>query len=383
MIPLTEIVTGEKPHSIRAELASTSRAGMIKLQVAVLNITLRCPLRCIYCYSDSGKLNDLDYELALRFLEEFSRLGGRTVILSGGEPTLYPRITDIIHECTRLRLNSALSTCGIIGHDKVRQLISFGLRYIGISIDTGVPSLEVKLRPGIDLEKVVETARFARKHGIHVGIRATLTFSNIVMLENLFKLCTRLGISRLCLYFLVPSGRALKLGSLFLDSVTALKAVLHLVKLVKRYSKIDTLLVTNPSAYLTICLYAASTKEEFFHLAHLYSSRCKCNAALSLISLNVQGEILPCQFSPPSSSCGNINSVSIIEALEKGRSWVETHRCRACELSDLCYGCPVRLYVHKTTRDPACLLEAATKVETSSLASWKIDLAKRLTKSAN
>jgi len=379
VIPLTEIVTGRETRSLRTRLARAGFKTSINMPTtAVLNITLRCPLRCVYCYSDSGKLYDLNFDYASRFLVEFSKSGGKIVILSGGEPTLHPNILDLVDLCNELGVFPVISSCGIVEPDLIKSLAERSVKYIGVSVDTGLTVLESKLRRGVNLEKVFETIHIAKKLGIDVGVRSTLTITSLVALENLFKLCEKLQIDRLCIYFLVPSGRALHSYNLSVSSQTALRVVIYLIKLVQLYSNIDTLLVTNPSVFVFTCLYISSSKEEFFSLLEMYSERCRCNAASRLISVNVRGEILPCQFAPSTAICGTLDNLDLAQAVLRGREWISKHRCRSCLLSDLCLGCPVRLHVTASDRDPLCLLESLTKVEIASISGWKTDLAKRL-----
>jgi organic radical activating enzyme len=65
-----------------------------------LEVTSKCNLECVHCYSDSGPDRPLqesmthgDWEEALR---QASSLGCRRVQFTGGEPTLYPRLPDLL-----------------------------------------------------------------------------------------------------------------------------------------------------------------------------------------------------------------------------------------------------------------------------------------------
>ncbi len=378
MIPLTELLTGDKPRSVRARLSESKGRGLSSPSVAVINLTLRCALRCVYCYSSAGSLKDLSCDIARAFLSEFSQSGGRVVILSGGEPTLYPDVADVVNECAKLGLVPTLSSCGMCSLEVLRRLVEYGVKYVGVSVDTGIPFLESKIRRGSDIEKIVDTIRELRRLGVDVGVRATLTVASLPVLERLLKLCSRLDVYRLCIYFLVPSGRARELSTLSVDGELAVRAMLYLFKVVRRHPLIDVLLVTNPSAFLLACLYSSSSKEEFLKLAESYSARCRCNAARGIVSLNVRGELLPCQFSPPEFSCGFILSTDLRTALKTGKEIVERYRCRACELADLCYGCPVRLYVHSVDADPLCVVRPLSRFQGALIDDWKISLIKRM-----
>jgi MoaA/NifB/PqqE/SkfB family radical SAM enzyme len=58
-----------------------------------------CNLRCRYCYAESGShlANELDYELLAGVCRQARELGAQcVVVIGGGEPTLHPRIRDLV-----------------------------------------------------------------------------------------------------------------------------------------------------------------------------------------------------------------------------------------------------------------------------------------------
>ena len=62
----------------------------------VINIELtdRCPLNCPYCYKELENSINLDFPVLSKALHEFSANGGKYVLLSGGEPLLYPHLLE-------------------------------------------------------------------------------------------------------------------------------------------------------------------------------------------------------------------------------------------------------------------------------------------------
>ena len=71
-----------------------------------MEVTSKCNLECVHCYSDSGPDRPLqesmthgDWEEALR---QAASLGCRRVQFTGGEPTLYPRLPDLLETARAL-----------------------------------------------------------------------------------------------------------------------------------------------------------------------------------------------------------------------------------------------------------------------------------------
>ncbi|NPA70292.1 MAG: radical SAM protein, partial [Crenarchaeota archaeon] len=92
MIPLTEIVLGEVKISHR--IGEPGRRGII-----VLNVSQKCPLKCIYCYSSSTMRGDELNEEGIKIIvREIENVRPRLVIVSGGEPLLYTYIRQLLQE---------------------------------------------------------------------------------------------------------------------------------------------------------------------------------------------------------------------------------------------------------------------------------------------
>ena len=74
---------------------------------AWLQLTNRCNLTCSYCYTESGPHPDggqLPLSTAKDIVADIAAAGGRAVMMSGGEPTLYPDLIELLNY-----------TCGVHG----------------------------------------------------------------------------------------------------------------------------------------------------------------------------------------------------------------------------------------------------------------------------
>ncbi|MGI6355352.1 MAG: pyruvate formate-lyase-activating protein [Lentisphaeria bacterium] len=89
-----------------------------------------CPLRCRYCHNPDTWATDAGQEISVgeivhrmqRLRPYFGRLGGLT--LSGGEPLLQPEFCrEILHECRRLGIHSALDTSGGVWDETCREIV--------------------------------------------------------------------------------------------------------------------------------------------------------------------------------------------------------------------------------------------------------------------
>jgi radical SAM protein with 4Fe4S-binding SPASM domain len=89
------------------------RQGLLSLE---LEFTRRCNLRCVYCYASAGEAVERELSLAelLDVVGQAERLGARRIVLlGGGEPLLFPHLTELIAHIHARGLSQALFTNGI------------------------------------------------------------------------------------------------------------------------------------------------------------------------------------------------------------------------------------------------------------------------------
>lgn len=87
----------------------TARGLISGLDFLWLEITPKCNLRCLHCYSDSSPersiTDGLEYEDWRRILREAAGLGCTKVQFIGGEPTLYPHLNALIEDARMAGFN--------------------------------------------------------------------------------------------------------------------------------------------------------------------------------------------------------------------------------------------------------------------------------------
>jgi radical SAM protein with 4Fe4S-binding SPASM domain len=94
-----------------------------RINLAVLHVTNNCNLKCTFCTNsfcpvckrfDKGDEAELTHEQWKNILEELSYFGTTTVLFTGGEPTRYPYIHDLIDFSIKLGMATNLHTNGIV-----------------------------------------------------------------------------------------------------------------------------------------------------------------------------------------------------------------------------------------------------------------------------
>ena len=186
--------------------------------VVVWNITRRCNLRCLHCYSDSeAKVypGELDWSQMLEVVEDLAGFGIPALLFSGGEPMIHPRFYDLAEAAKTAGLRLTLSTNGtLIDAEAAHRLREIGFAYVGISLDgIGATHDHFRGKPGA-FDKAVAAFRHCKAAGQKVGLRLTLSRPTVNDLGGILDFIEAEGIDRVCFYHLVYSGRGADLALL-------------------------------------------------------------------------------------------------------------------------------------------------------------------------
>lgn len=190
-----------------------------KKPVVVWNMTKRCNLKCVHCYAQAvpeDGVDDISTDQAKTMINDLAEFGSPVMLFSGGEPLVRQDLTELAHHAVGQGMRAVISTNGtLITKDKAKELKEVGLSYVGISID-GSEETHDKFRgvPG-SFKKSLKGIENCQAEGLKVGLRFTISKSNMNEVPVLFDLIRDLEIPRICFYHFVYSGRGkeqIKLG---------------------------------------------------------------------------------------------------------------------------------------------------------------------------
>lgn len=105
--------------------------------------------------------------------EAFYRNSGGGVTVSGGEPTMQPGfVEELLRECRRAGLHTALDTCGYSSRDALARLLTHSDMVL---LDLKLMDTERHLElTGVDLEKVLGSARLIAAEGRPLWVRTPI-----------------------------------------------------------------------------------------------------------------------------------------------------------------------------------------------------------------
>lgn len=214
MINLTKLYCGlsQNADSLRyGHGHGAPRAAAERKPIVVWNITRRCNLKCVHCYSDSDAREypgELTWEQCVAVVDDLAEYGVPAVLLSGGEPLIHPRFFELAGYARSKGLRLTLSTNGtLIDRETALRLKALEFSYVGISLDgIGETHDHFRGRSGAFL-RAMEAFRNCKAVGQKVGLRLTLSAANVADLDGILDFIERENIDRVCFYHLVYSGR--------------------------------------------------------------------------------------------------------------------------------------------------------------------------------
>ncbi len=186
-----------------------------KKPVVVWNMSRRCNLKCIHCYSSSQNRlypDELTTEEAKVMIEDLAAFGAPVLLFSGGEPVMRPDLPELAQFAVDHGMRAVISTNGtLITKEKAKIFHQIGLSYVGVSLD-GMEATHDRFR-GVAgaFDAAIQGIRNCREMGIKVGVRFTINRHNVDDVPAIFDLLEKEEIPRCCFYHLVYSGRGSKL----------------------------------------------------------------------------------------------------------------------------------------------------------------------------
>jgi 12,18-didecarboxysiroheme deacetylase len=186
-----------------------------KKPVVVWNMTRRCNLRCIHCYSSSADRlypDELTTAEARAMMDDLAAFGSPVLLFSGGEPLMRPDLPDLLRYAVGRGMRAVISTNGtLITREHADVFRDIGLSYVGVSLDGMEPTHDrFRGRTGA-FQAALAGLRNCREAGIKVGLRFTVNRHNLADVPAIFDLLEQEDIPRCCFYHLVYSGRGSKL----------------------------------------------------------------------------------------------------------------------------------------------------------------------------
>ncbi len=169
-LPLMSVAPPASPEQSGSVLLDSHGRQIKDLR---LSVTDRCNFRCVYCMEPDVKYMPKQQLLSLneyvRVVEIAMSLGLTKLRITGGEPTLYPQLDELLRIVGSMGLQDiALTTNGsVLTEEIAMRWKEFGLHRVTISLDTLKPSRkDAVTRSHTSLKDVIRSIDIARDIGL-------------------------------------------------------------------------------------------------------------------------------------------------------------------------------------------------------------------------
>ncbi|MDN5213152.1 radical SAM protein [Fulvivirgaceae bacterium BMA12] len=260
-----------------------------------------CNYSCLHCYSSSSPhiRSYVDKNLIAGAIKDAASLGYQRLSVSGGEPLLYPYLTDILSAAKNHGMSTSLITNGSFPEGKYKSLIGL-VDVIGVSLD-GTKELHNTIRKNRSaFEKVDRFLDFSVKYFKNIGIVFALTDQSWEFLPDIFSYGKSRNVSIIQIHPLERVGRAKSSNgiSLSLDNL-------------KRAYLLNSVISSQYPFYVQ---FDALSKDTAIRTMTPKDGIEVAAEAIDLLVMNEKGEVLPYTYGIPNNwQVANLNKTSLNE----------------------------------------------------------------------
>jgi radical SAM protein with 4Fe4S-binding SPASM domain len=343
----------EAMASINAFLRSIRKQGRLAIEFgipiyAVFDVTNKCNLGCIHCYS-SKQQEELPTTEVTRILDKLAAAGVGMIDFGGGEPLLRTDIFDILAHSKHIGLYTSISTNGVLLDEHcARRLKKLNIDHVCVSLDGATPETHDRIRNKKGAyEKAISGIKNCRDTKMMTQVSTVFMRSNIRELKTMYTLLESLHVDGWYIYDFVPAGRGKELQQEVLTPEQR-KRLFEYLQDVAPSSK----MTLKPYPYLITLNSACGTETYFYKKYGRLTEFFKgCLSGRWVCHISSNGDLHPCHLLPQ--TLGNLTQETfediwfnkknlVLRELRERRLVKGT--CGRCTYRDVCGGCRAQAF---------------------------------------
>jgi len=183
-------------------------------------VTYRCNLRCSHCFLgsklDSG--THFEYELLRALIKDAPFWGTEEITFLGGEPTLYPRLSETIRMVQARGMKARIVTNGQLSFQKfMDDFDGPELPHVCFSLDGSSSAVHDAIRGRGAFDRLMRGISVANEKGYLTSGIVSLARSNADDCERLLDLSATLGFAYINVHYVTNRGFAVEKSVLSID----------------------------------------------------------------------------------------------------------------------------------------------------------------------
>ncbi len=329
--------------------------------------TRACALACRHCRAKAQpKRNPLELttEEGFRLLDQMAEFGNKPiVIVTGGDPLMRRDVFDFISYGLEKELIMSFSpaTTALVRPATLKWLKEAGLSRLSFSLDGARPDTHDAFR-GVQgaFQRAQECIADAVEAGLSIQLNTTVTRFSLPELPQLAELVKRSGTTQWDLFFLVPTGRALREDMISPQEHEQVFNWLYDLSQTAPFAVRTTL--GQPFRRVMMQRQAAGNGHSSSPSGHRMPST---NDGKGVCFISHIGEVQPSGFLPV--IAGNVRSTHLVELYRNSPVFQELRntgllkgKCGICPFNQVCGGCRARAYAMTgdyLESDPVCVFQ--------------------------
>ena len=194
------------------KLINKSKENSISAPLKIsMNLTKKCNLRCIQCFSDSGNLKDkeLTTKDMYNLFDSMVENGTFFICLGGGEPFTRTDLFDILEYGKEKQLAVSIVTNGLLlTKEIIERLNNLDVDYLWVSFE-GMKEKKEKLRGKGTFDKTIAALKLLKEYYKgRTALRMSINKYNIDEVDDLLKIAEKYDIDLVRYTPLLSFGRA-------------------------------------------------------------------------------------------------------------------------------------------------------------------------------
>jgi len=237
---------------------------------AILELTYRCPLNCSHCYVDRSEVDEareLHKETYFKFIDDFRKLGGIYVVLTGGDPLLHKDFEPIFNYLRSKRIAVSIMSSGFSSdYALLKRVAARGVSTFQVSIHGHNAEIHDSFT-GVkgSFDSAMKTLRFMKKEGVAIQAAISVNTNNVNFFSQILDFLKNEQVEAVMNYEMFP----------------------------KRNGDCSPAKLNISKEELLNCMKIAN-KEISSRLKNKGPNDPPCNSARALFSLDPAGNIFPC-----------------------------------------------------------------------------------------
>lgn len=189
----------------RHDINSIETQPYNKLDFIWLEITQKCNMSCLHCYSNSDPQKPLYEEMQTQdwnqILEEASALGCRKVQFIGGEPTMHPDLGSLIEYSRMLDFYVIeVFTNGVLQDDNLKEVFIHNKVNLAFSVYGPLAEVhdDITQHKG-SFKKTIDSIKWALGSNLSVRVSITVMDTNAEYVMQTREMLKQIGVQSTCI----------------------------------------------------------------------------------------------------------------------------------------------------------------------------------------